>query len=265
MRLVNRAITAAACALALSVGAGCVNSAATSELKLGKSVSSGEERYDSFFQSVTDVKTRADDAKGEDAMRRKVAVASGLKESAKLEETLEAAKSKSAALKKDGGQFFVVVAAQPKLIVKKGAEDAKDSAAFAQAIEEAIRAGIDKSEELQGIVQNASSLEEALPSLEEDVDKSFADTSKRDQVKVELAAARELLEQAKYRAGYESGRSLRFVVLLASAVDSGAAAELLAISAGGAAKAPKPVFKGKWQGGGKGSGKGKKPKNDFDP
>ncbi len=263
MRLVKEAILTALFALTVSANTGCLTNAATSELKLGKAVSSGEERYDSFFQSVTDVKTRADDAKGEDPMRKKVAVAAGLKESAKLDETLEAAKSKSAALKKDGGQFFVVVAAQPKLIVKKGSEENKDSAAFAQAIEEAIRQGIDKSEELQGIVQNAVSLEEALPGLEEDVDKSFADSSKRDQVKVELAAAKELLENAKYRAGYESGRSLRFVVLLASAVDSGAAAELLALSAGGAAKAPKPVFKGKWQGGGK--GKGKKPKNDFDP
>jgi hypothetical protein len=263
MRLVRGSLLAALFALSVSASAGCVTSAATSELKLGKSVTSGEERYDSFFQSVTDVKTRADDAKGEDPMRKKVAVASGLKESAKLEETLEAAKTKSAALKKDGGQFFVVVAAKPKLIVKKGAEENKDSAAFAQAIEEAIRQGIDTSEELQGIVQNAASLEEALPGLEEDVDKAFTDVAKRDQVKVELAAAKELLEAAKHRAGYESGRSLRFVVLLASAVDSGAAAELLAISAGGAAKAPKAPFKGKWQGGGK--GKGKKPKNDFDP
>lgn len=263
MRLVKPFLVAALLTLA-SMSAGCVATTATSELKLGKSVNSGEERYDSFFQSVTDVKSRADDARGEDPMRKKVAVAAGLKESAKLDETLEAAKAKSAALKKDGGQFFVVVAAQPKLIVKKGAEENKDSAAFAQAVEEAIRQGIDKSEELQGIVQNAASLEEALPGLEEDVDKAFSDSGKRDQVKVELAAAKELLENAKYRAGYESGRSLRFVVLLASAVDSGAAAELLAISAGGAAKAPKPAFKGKWQGGGKGKGKGK-PKNDFDP
>ncbi|MBL8740734.1 MAG: hypothetical protein JNK04_06565 [Myxococcales bacterium] len=264
MRLLKRAAAGAMLALALGASTGCVGAAASSKLKLGEPVTSGEERYDSFFQSVTDVKLRADDAKGEDPMRKKVAVAAGLKESAKLDETLEAAKSKSAALKKDGGQFFVVVAPQPKLIVKKGAEENKDSAAFAQAIEEAIRQGIDKSEELQGIVQNAASLEEALPGLEEDVDKAFTDAAKRDQVKVELAAAKELLESAKHRAGYESGRSLRFVVLLASAVDSGAAAELLAISAGGAAKAPKPVFKGKWQGGGKGKGKGK-PKNDFDP
>jgi len=248
----------------LTTTLGCAATTATSKLMLGEPVQSGEERYDSFFQSVTDVKFRADDAKGEDPLRKKIALSVGLKENAKLDETIEAAKAKSGELKKDGGRFFVVVAPQPKLIVKKGTEESKDSAAFVQAIEEVIREGADKSEELQGIVQNAISLEEALPGLEEDVDKTFADVKKRDQVKLELAAAKDLLERARFRAGYESGRSLRFVVLLASAVDSGAAAELLAMSAGGAAKAPKPVFKGKWQGG-KGGGKPKKPKNDFDP
>lgn len=262
MRLL-RATLALTFALAAS---GCAAGAPPSKLLLGQPVQSGEERYDSFFQSVSDIKFRSDDAKGEEPLRKKVASAVGLKESAKLDDTLEAAKTKSAELKKDGGKFFVVVAPKPKLIVKKGAEENKDAASFVQAIEEAIRLGIDRSEELQGISDNAAGLEEALPGLEEDLDKTFPDAGKREEMRVEMAAAKDMLERARLRAGYESGRSLRFVVLLASAVDAGAAAELLAMEASGVAKQPKP-FKGKWtgKGGGKAGGKPGKPKNDFDP
>lgn len=246
-------------ALALT---GCAGATGSSKLARGESYSSGQERYDSFFQSVSDLKFRAENARSDVDMRKKLAKAVGLPESAKRDEALEAARTRSDAMKKDGGKFFVVVAPQPKLIVK----DAKGSDEFAKAIEELIKEGIAKSDEMDALAREASTLEEALAQLKSDVASTFSDASTRDQVEIELDASKTLLEGARLQADGESGRTLRFVVLLASAVDSGAAAELLAMEAGAAAKNPKPP-KGKWTGkGGGGGGKpsGKK-KNDFDP
>lgn len=246
---------------------GCAGTTGSSRLARGENYTSGQERYDSFFQSVSDLKFRADNAQGDSELRKKLAKAVGLGEGAKRDEAIEAARTKSEALKKDGGKFFVVVAPQPKLIVKKGTDEAKGTEDFAKAVEELIKQGIARSDELDGMAREASALEDALGPLKSEVAQSFSDSSTREQVELELEAAKSLIDASRLRAEGESGRALRFVVLLASAVDSGAAAELLAMEAGAAAKNPKTP-KGKWTGkaGGGGSGKpaGKK-KNDFDP
>lgn len=249
--------------IAFALALGACATAPTSYLLKGEAYSSGQEKYDSFFGSVTDLQTRAKEAQGDDPLRKSVALAVGLPESAKLEEAIDGAKSRSFELKKDGSRFFVVVAREPKLIVKRGAEENKDAAAFAKTIEDAIKSGIERGDQLDGLAREAVALEQTLTGLEQDVETSFPDVAKRDQVKLELVAAKEMLENSRLRAGNESGRALRFVVLLASAVDSGAAAELLAMEAGASSKTPK-TFKGKP---GKGGGKPAKPrpKNDFDP
>ncbi len=262
--LTSRAIAVAITLLATPLATGCTG-AATSHLMKGEAYTSGQEKYDSFFASVKELHGKAEQAEGEAPIRKKVAVAVGLTEGAKLEDTIDAAKSKSNELKKDGGRFFVVVAPEPKLIVKKGADENKESAAFAQTIEDAIKQGIQKGDELDGLAREAASLEQTLSSLEKEVDETFKASNEKGQVKVELDAAKEMLERSRLRAGNESGRALRFVVLLASAVDSGAAAELLAMTAGASAKQPKtpkgrPIAKG-----GVGKPVKPKPKNDFDP
>ncbi|NUP07027.1 MAG: hypothetical protein HOW73_13315 [Polyangiaceae bacterium] len=248
-------------ALTLLAASGCWWNQSTSHLAKGEEYKSGQEKYDTFFASVTELRGKTNDAKGESDLRKQVAEAVGLPASAKLEDTLDAAKTRSNELKKDGGRFFVVVAPEPKLIVKKGVEENKDATAFAKTIEDAIKQGIQRGDELDGLAREAANLEETLSSLEKELDASFADTSTKDQVKLELDAARELLENSRLRAGSESGQALRFVVLLASAVDSGAAAELLAMEAGGSTKKPaKPIPRGK-----PGKPVKPRPKNDFDP
>ena len=251
----------AALVAALVCAPGCVG-AQKSFLLEGQQYSSGQERYDTFFASVAELRSRTENLEGERPLRAKVATAVGLTDSAKLSETIEAAKARSADLKKDGGRFYVVVATEPKLIVKKGSEENKEATEFAKAVESAIKAGIQRSNELEAIAKEAADLEANVATLEGEVDTTFTEAAARDQVKVELAASKEILERAKLKAGTESGQALRFVVLLASAVDSGAA-ELLAMEASQTKQKdpPKPKWKGKP---GKPAGK-PKPKQDFDP
>lgn len=261
MRLLRTALLTLTIALP-SAGCGLFGEQSSYLLK-GEKYSTGQEKYDSFFTSVTELNGKIDQAQGEDPLRKKVAEAVGIPADSKLEDTIDAAKSRSIELKKDGGRFFVVVAAEPKLIVKKGAEENKEATAFAQTIEDAIKQGIKRGDELDALAREASNLEGTLATLEQEVDATFTDSSQRDQVKLELDASKEMLERSRLRAGNESGRALRFVVLLASAVDSGAAAELLAMEAGANTKPAKP----KGKPGGKPGGKPAKPKpkNDFDP
>lgn len=256
---------AATIVAALTLSTGCLPPQ-KSQLLEGQKYSSGQERYDSFFSSVAEIRARTENLEGERPLRSKVALAVGLTDSAKLTETIDAAKARSTELKKDGGRFYVVVATEPKLILKKGSEENKDATEFASAVEAAIKAGIQRSNELEVIAKEAADLESNIGVLEQDVENAFQDRAVRDQVKVELTASKEILERAKLKAGTESGQALRFVVLLASAVDSGAA-ELLAMEAS-QKKEKEPPAKPKWKGkpvsGGKPAGK-PKPKQDFDP
>lgn len=246
-----------------AASSGCLGQT-SSHLMAGEAYTSGEEKYDTFFTAVADLRKRADDAQGEKPLREKVAEAVGLTSSAKLEDIIDAAKSRSNELKKDGGRFFVIVAPEPKLILKKGGEENKDAAAFAKTIEDAIKQGISRGDDLDGLAREASTLELTLETLVSELDSTFKDSSKKSQVKIELDASKELLERSRLRAGNESGRALRFVVLLASAVDSGAAAELLAMEAGGSAKT-KPAKPTRPVGTGNGKPyKPTKPKDGFD-
>jgi hypothetical protein len=132
-----RSLSALVFAAALAA-AGCFGTS-PSHLAKGEAYSSGSEKYDTFFVSVSELSTRAQGASGESDLRKQVAEAVGLSSTAKLEDTIDAAKARSNDYKKDGGKFFVVVAAEPKLIMKKGSEESKEAAAFAKAIEDAIK------------------------------------------------------------------------------------------------------------------------------
>lgn len=265
-----RALRALAFAVVLSASAGfagCIPPQ-SSHLLAGQKYTTGQERYDTFFSSVAELRARTENLEGERPLRAKVAVAVGLPDSAKLQDTIDAAKAKSSDLKKDGGRFYVVVATEPKLILKKGAEESKEATEFASAVEAAIKGGIQRSNELEAIAKEAAELEGGVETLEKELEATFPEPAKRDEVKVELAASKEILERAKLKAGTESGQALRFVVLLASAVDSGAA-ELLAMEASQKkvepAKPP-PRWRGKPGAVGAAKPAGKpKPKQDFDP
>jgi len=96
---------------------------------------------------------------------------------------------------------------------------------------------------------------------------AFVDEVTRDRVSLEVDEARRGLERLRLRTAAASGATFRFAVMLAGAVDGGAAAELLAIEASPAKRPPK------WKMGTGGPPLGKpvapvkpaKPKQDFDP
>ena len=246
--------------------AGCFGAApGKSRIASGDTYSSGEHKFDDFFTDVSNLRYRSDEANGDKALREKIAKSLGIDDESARDETIAKARAKSDDLKKNGGKFFVVVAPQPKLILKNGAEENPNAAAFAKTIEEVIREGIETSENLDGLSKEAFELEKKIDGLKDNL--STFEGEKRAEVERELDGAGEVLQKARMRAEGEAGRALRYVVLLASAVDSGAAAELLAIQVDTTAKQPKPKWAGKAVGGAGGKTKPVtvKKKPVFDP
>ncbi len=260
MHLIHRFVLLTALATS-----GCVAAEpGRSRIATGDTYASGEQKFDDFFTDVSNLRFRADEANGDKLLREKIAKSVGLKDGALRDETIAGARTRSEELKKNGGKFFVVVAAQPKLILKNGAEESKDAATFAKTIEDVIRDGIELSDNLDGMAKEALALEQRAASLKEDAAQLQGD--KRAEVEREIDGSIEVLQRSRLRAEGEAGRALRYVVLLASAVDSGAAAELLALQVDTTAKKPKvtPKWTGKAAGGGKGKGPVRK-KPVFDP
>jgi hypothetical protein len=251
-----------ACGLGLAT-AGCLPTTPTSHVANGESFTTGQEKYDSFFASVAEAKKKADSSEGEQPLRKKVATALGLDENAKTTETLDAAKSRASDLKKDGAKFYVVLDTEAKLVVKAGGEDKADTKAFVEAVGDAMKEGVTSADELTAFAHDVEGLEAQLPSLEGDLATTFPEQHQQADVKLELDAAKQVLEKARLKAESESGRALRFSVMLAGAVDSGAAGELLAMAASKGNEKPKKAVRS----GGKGGGKvvKAKPKQDFDP
>jgi hypothetical protein len=250
----------------LALAPACVpSSGAKSRMASGDSYLSGEQKFDEFFTDVSNLRFRADETNGDKTLREKVSKSVGLEAGGSRDETIAKARARSEELKKGGGKFFVVLAPQPQLVLKNGAETNKDAASFAKTIEEVIREGIDLAENLDRLSKDAQDLEKRAADLKDSL--SSFEGEKRAEVERELEGSVEVLQRSRLRAEGEAGRALRYVVLLASAVDSGAAAELLALQVDNAAKQPKaqPKWVGKaGAGGGKPKGGGKK-KPVFDP
>ena len=256
MRFLAGPFLSVACAGLLTLATGCLPTATSSHLANGEQVTTGAEQFDTFFASVGDVKKKADAAEGESELRKKVATALGLEERAKTNETLDAAKSRASDLKKDGSKLYVVLDPEAKLVIRAGAEEKAEAKQFVEAVGGAITEGLKRADELTAFAREVEALEASVPTLEGALEASFPEQAKRD-------------EKARLKGESESGRALRFSVMLAGAVDSGAAAELLAMQASKGSE--KPPKKGGYKGGAKagGGGGGKvvkaKPKQDFDP
>ena len=252
--------------LASAALAGCLGAVpGKSRIASGDTYSSGDQKFDDFFTDVSNIRYRSDEANGDKTLREKIAKSVGIDGDSPRDETIAKARAKSDDLKKNGGKFFVVVAPQPKLVLKNGAEENPNAAAFAKTVEDVIREGIETSENLDGLSKEAHELEKKIDGLKDSL--SSFEGEKRVEVERELDGAAEVLQKARLRAEGEAGRALRFVVLLASAVDSGAAAELLAIQVDTTSKQPKPKWAGKAVGGAGGKAKPAtvKKKPVFDP
>jgi hypothetical protein len=250
----SRLVMSFACALALS-SAGCISSAKDdTKIGRGESFTSGDAKYDQFFQSVLDAQAKVDGADGEAPLKKALAAGLGVKASMATDEMIAAAKSKAEAMKTGGGGLYVQILPETKLFKKPSKEE---SEAFTKAVEKTVHDGIVRSDELSGIGTQIKDLEARIEELSDGAGDAFEDPQKKDEVVKELAAAKDVLERSRLKAYAESGRALSFVVGVVRAVDTGGF-DTLAMAE--AKPAPKPGWSGK-------AGKpGKpKPKQDFDP
>lgn len=210
-------------ALALALGAasavGCVPPQADTKMARGEGYSTGDPKYDEFFQEVIDAKSKVEDVDATTGLKKTLADGLGAKKSMSDDDLFAAAKSKSDTIKQGGGGFYVQILPSAKLYKRgKAAEDG-----FVKAVEKTVADGISRSDELSGIAIRIRGLEEKIDGLIDGAGDVFKDAKKKDEVVAELEAARGVLEKARLKALAESGRALNFVVELARNVDTGGA------------------------------------------
>jgi hypothetical protein len=222
----------------------------------GESFTSGDPKYDEFFQSVLDAQAKVADTDGEAPIKKMLADGLGMKSSTGTDEVLAAAKSKAEAMQSGGGSLYVQILPETKLFKKPSKQE---SETFTKAVEKAVHDGVAKSDELAGIGTQIHQLEQKQEELSNDVDKTFSDAKRKDEVIKELAAAKDVLEKSRLKAYAESGRALAFVVGVVRAVDTEGYDP---VAMAGSSQAPKgftgPIGKG-------GPLPKPKPKQDFDP
>ena len=252
---------------------GCFAPTLTVQTKIGQgeSFASGEAKFDAFFEEVLDARTKASNIDGESPLRQRLAEGLGLAPNAASDQMISTAKERADAFKTSGGSLYVQMLPEAKLFTREG----KDKVgSLPKAVEETVKLGVEKSDELNGLGNQIRQIEAKLDDLKHEAETAFPDPKKRAEVLRELDAAQEVLEKARLRAFAESGRALAFVVAVVRAVDTGGAA-LVAEAEAGKPK-PKPAGTAKPAGAGTGkpaAGTGKpaggtakpKHKEDFDP
>jgi hypothetical protein len=251
----SRSLFVLALALAVPAG-GCLPHQGDTKMARGEAFTSGDPKYDEFFQSVLDAKSKVEDIDGARALRK--TLAEGLestKESQSNDDLFAAAKSKADSTKEGGGAFYVQFLPKAKLYKRGKAEADK----FSKAVEKTVEEGISKSDEYAGLALQFEQLEGKVEGLIDGAGEAFKDPKKKDEVVAELEAAKDVLEQARMKALAESGRALNFVVELARNVDTGGADAVAIAEVTPPAPTAKP-YTGPGKGGGHPVSKG----TDFD-
>jgi len=264
----NRSVLGGMAAGMLTVlTAACVPAPHVSQFRIEEPVVTGDAKYDELFVRAGALRTRVEAELANGAGRRRLLDALSLEKNAPVEAVLEGAKGRCEKLKSEGSRLLVVLVPDPKLIVRKGAAENPDAAEFAAAVEDAIRKSIQRGDALDALAREVGALESEFEPVAANVNGTFVEEGVRDRVALEVDEARRGLERLRLRTTAASGATFRFAVMLAGAVDGGAAAELLAIEASPAKRPPK------WKLGtgapmlGKPAAPAKpaKPKQDFDP
>jgi hypothetical protein len=257
---------AAAGALAVLVSA-CAPAPRVSQFRIEEPVVTGDTKFDELFARAGALRTRVEAELANGAGRRRLLDALSLGKEASDDAVLDGAKGRCERLKSEGSRLLVLLVPEPKLIVRKGESENPDAAEFAASVEDAIRKSIQRGDALDAIAREIGALEADFDPASATVSGTFVDEVTRDRVSLEVDEARRGLERLRLRTAAASGATFRFAVMLAGAVDGGAAAELLAIEASPAKRPPK------WKMGTGGPPLGKpvapvkpaKPKQDFDP
>ncbi len=267
-------LSAVAGAILFSVTAGCGAPVLTPQTKIGhgESFASGEAKFDAFFEEVLDARTKSSNLDGESPLREKLAEGLGLARNVAADQMLTTAKERADAMKTSGGSLYVQLLPEAKLFTREGKDK---GGSLPKAVEDTVKLGVEKSDELNGFGVQIRQIEAKLDDLKHEAETAFPDAQKRAEVLRELDASQEVLEKSRLRAFAESGRALAFVVAVVRAVDTGGA-DLVAASEPVAPAKTKPKRGGGKSAGGTGKpaagpakpagGAGKpKPKEDFDP
>ncbi|MFO0610975.1 MAG: hypothetical protein U0414_00205 [Polyangiaceae bacterium] len=235
-----RGIRSILVALALSTAslAGCMPPQGDTKMARGEAFTTGDPKYDEFFQEVLDAKSKVEDLDGTTGLKKTLGEGLGSKKSMSNDELFAAAKSKADSMKQGGGGFYVQMLPSAKLY-KRG--KAADGDAFVKAVEKTVGDGITRSDELSGMAVRIEQLEAKIDGLVEGAGEAFKDSKKKEEVVAELEGARVVLEKARLKALAESGRALNFVVELARNVDTGGADAVAIADAAPAPVATKPT------------------------
>ena len=207
-----------ACGTLFGCGAG------SSQLVLGKRVSTGKRNYDSYFEDVIDISEKVE-ALDSDLfpLRQPLTEILNVDVDASLPALLYATKKRAAKLKNYGVTANLQLTANPTVLIERGTmrEDEKDEALFKAVQEAAVRAMatyLEYSTMLDQIVE----LDEKREPLAERVERLDPNHPQRKRIEVELVGAGKVLANAEKKLLRDTRTVAHFLVGLTDAVDTGA-------------------------------------------
>jgi hypothetical protein len=218
---VNRVLAAAAMAIALSACAVPVP-----HVTQGEAVTTGQTSYDDFFLAVRELRAEAlaapNDEEGSHAVLIKTL---GLDPQAKASAAVEESGKRAKQLVEKGVLLHLDVAPDARLLTARGKGDLSvELDTLLRALEGSARASLEMRKRFVAVAARAVELEKRRGELRAQAPDAFKDaTAKRDEVIVELDAARAVLSEALEKAEHSAGAAARFVVDLAQALETGAA------------------------------------------
>ena len=225
----RRAQAAALAVVALSLAAPACGPVPLTQVELGQPLSTGRPAYDALFKDVHAAHEETEKAEPRVAAARAgLRSALGLGEGASAEETLTAARAKAAKLKEGGVLLHLQITPEVKVVSAVGKKDgfgAEDEGVL-KALEASVKGSLGVSKELSALVDRAAELEKKRATLEQEVPSAFAAETgaRRRELQRELEAAKRLLAEAREVGAQQAALSSKFVLDLAIAVETGAAA-----------------------------------------
>lgn len=228
MSTIARAAALAALALA-TPACFLFSSTPLTEIEQGRTMTTGKAPYDSFFQEVRAAHEEASKAESQaQGARAGLSRALGLAESADAAAALDAARARAAKLKDGGVLLHLQITPEVKVVsaVGKKARLADEDKGVLTAVEESAKSSLTASKQLMALAGRAAELDRKRASLEQELGTAFADVSgaQRHDVQRELDAAGRLLSEARGAGDLHAALTSKFVLDLAVAVETGAAA-----------------------------------------
>jgi hypothetical protein len=206
--------------------AGC--GAPPAHIAQGDAFVTGSAPFDEFLTAVKYVRADGLSAQGDEASAHAGLIkALGLDAAAIPSQAVAEAGARAQKLRDKGVLLHLEIAPEPKLLSVKGrTELGADGEALLKAMEDAVRSSLDMRKRLAAVAARAAELEKKRVDLRAQVSAAFGqEPVKRDQVLVELDAAKTVLADASDAASRSAGAAARFVVELVQAVETGAVPE----------------------------------------